>query len=71
MECVCMGRNNVRRAVQMDPTSSCYASAITEQLKKCWELLAQTFHQFETLCNNCQQNDMQQHATECAKGRNM
>ena len=33
------GPNNVERAVQMDPTSLRYASAITEQ-KKCWELFS-------------------------------
>ena len=48
------GPNNVGRAVQMDPTLLCYASAITEQ-KKCWELLAETFDWFQTLRNNTQQ----------------
>ena len=53
---MCMhGTNNVARAVQMDPTLLYYASAITEQ-KKCWELLAQKFDQFQTLRNNMQQN---------------
>ena len=46
--------NNVGRAVQMDPTLLCYASAITEQ-KKCWELLAEKFDWFQTLRNNTQQ----------------
>ena len=48
------GPNNVGRAVQTDPTLLRYASAITEQ-KKCWELLAETFDQFQTLRNNMQQ----------------
>ena len=42
-----------------------YASAITEQ-KKCWELLAEKFDRFQTLRNN-----IQQHATGYANGRNM
>ena len=50
------GPNNVGRAVQTDPTSLRYASAITEQ-KKCWELLAENFDRF--------------HATGCANGRNV
>ena len=41
------GPNNVRRAVQTDPTLLCYASTITEQ-KKCWELFAQKFNSFQT-----------------------
>ena len=45
------GPNNVGRAVQTDPTSLRYASAITEQ-KKCWELLAEKFDRFQTLRNN-------------------
>ena len=53
------GLNNVERAVQMDPTLLRYASAITEQ-KKCWELLAEKFDRFQTLCNNTQQ-----HPTTC------
>ena len=57
------GPNNVGRAVQTDPTSLHYASAIKEQ-NKCWELLVQTFNRFQTLHNNSQQ-----HATECANGR--
>ena len=48
------GPNNVGRAVQTDPTLLRYASAITEQ-KKCWELLAEKFDQFQTLRNNTQQ----------------
>ena len=42
-----------------------YASAIREQ-KKCWELLAEKFDRFQTLRNN-----IQQHATGYANGRNM
>ena len=53
------GPNNVRRAVQTDPTLLRYASAITEQ-KKCWELLAEKFDRFQTLRNNTQQ-----HPTTC------
>ena len=41
------------------PTLLRYASVITEQ-KKCWDLLAQTFDRFQTLCN-----DSQQHVTTC------
>ena len=59
------GPNNVGRTVQTDPTLLRYASAITEQ-KKCWELLAEKFDRFQTLRNN-----IQQHATGCANGRNM
>ena len=59
------GPNNVGRAVRTDPTLLRYASAITEQ-KKCWELLAEKFDRFQTLRNN-----IQQHATGCANGRNM
>ena len=53
------GPNNVRRAVQTDPTLLRYASAITEQ-KKCWELLAEKFDRFQTL-----RNITQQHPTTC------
>ena len=53
------GPNNVGRAVQTDPTLLRYASAITKQ-KKCWELLAEKFDQFQTLRNNTQQ-----HPTTC------
>ena len=42
---------NVKRAVQTDPTLLRYASVITEQ-KKCWESLAQKFYRFQTLHNN-------------------
>ena len=56
---------NVGRTVQTDPTLLRYASAITEQ-KKCWELSAEKFDWFQTLRNN-----IQQHATGCANGRNM
>ena len=57
--------NNVGRAVQTDATLLRYASAITEQ-NKCWELLAEKFDRFQILRNN-----IQQHATGCANGRNM
>ena len=59
------GSDSVERTVQTDPTLLRYASAITEQ-KKCWEMLAQTFDQFQTLRNNSQQ-----HATGCVNERNM
>ena len=59
------GPNNVGRAVQTDLTLLRSASAIAEQ-KKCWELLAEKFDRFQTLRNN-----IQQHATGCANGRNM
>ena len=55
------GPNNVGRAVEIDPTLLRYTLAITEQ-KKCWELLAEKFDQFQTLRNNMQQ---------CGKRRNM
>ena len=65
----------VGSGVQTDPTtpnkletcgaSLLYASAITKQ-KKCWELLAEKFDRFQTLCNN-----IQQYATGCANGRNI
>ena len=48
------GPNNVARAVQTDPTLL-HTLAITEQ-KKCWELLAEKFDQFQTLRNNIQQS---------------
>ena len=53
------GPNNVRRAVQTDPTLLRYASAITEQ-KKCWELLAEKFDRFQTLRRVCKRT---QHVT--------
>ena len=59
------GPNKVGRAVQKDSTLLRHASAMTEQ-KKCWELLAEMFDRFQTLGNN-----IQQHATGCANGRNM
>ena len=59
------GLNNNGRAVQTDPTLLRYASVITKQ-KKCWELLAEKFDWFQTL-----RNDIQQHATGYANGRNM
>ena len=58
------GPNNVGRTVQTYPTLLRYASAITEQ-KKCWEL-AEKFDRYQTLRNN-----IQQHVTGCANGRNM
>ena len=48
------GPNNVGRVVQTDPTLLRYASVITEQQKKCWELFPQKFDQFQTSCNNMQ-----------------
>ena len=57
--------NNVGIAVQTDPTLLRYASAITGQ-KKWWGLLAEKFDRFQTMSNN-----IQQHATGCANGRNM
>ena len=48
------GPNNVGRAVQTDPTLLRYSLAIKEQ-KKYWELLAEKFDWFQTLCNNMQQ----------------
>ena len=53
------GPNNFGRAEQTDPTLLCHALVIMEQ-KKCWELLAQKFDQFQTLRNNSQP-----HATTC------
>ena len=50
------GPNNVGRAVQTDPTLLRHILAITEQ-KKCWELLAEKFDQFQTLRNNMQQSE--------------
>ena len=44
------GPNNVGRVLS-------YASVITEQ-KKCWELLAQKFDQFQTSRNNMQHPTM-------------
>ena len=57
--------NNVGRAVQTNLTLLRYTWAITGQ-KKCWELLAEKFDRYQTLRNN-----IQQHATGCANGRNM
>ena len=62
------GPNNVERVVQTDPTLLRYDSAVTEQ-KKCWELLAEEFDRFQTLPTT--RNNIQQHATGCANGRNM
>ena len=61
------GLNNVGRAVQTDPTFLRYASAITEQ-KKCWEW-PKSLTGFK-LCATTH-NNIQQHATGCANGRNM
>ena len=58
------GPNSVGRAVQTDPILLRNASSITEQ-KKCWKSLAEKFDWFQTLRNN-----IQQHATGCANGRN-
>ena len=62
---MCAGPDNVGRAVQTDLTLLRYASAITEQ-KKCWKFLAEKFDRFQSLRNN-----IQQHATGCANGRNI
>ena len=43
--------NNVGRALKTVPTLLFYFAVIMEQ-KKCWELLAQKFDQFQTLRNN-------------------
>ena len=59
------GPNNVGRAAQTDPTLLRYALAITEQ-KRCFELLAEKFGQFQTSRNNSQQ-----HSTGCANGRDL
>ena len=53
------GSNNVRRAVQTDPTLLRYASSITGQ-KECWKLLALKFDWSQTARNNSQQ-----HLTTC------
>jgi len=54
------GPNNVGGAeggaVQTDSTLLHYGSAITEQ-KKCWQLPAQKFDQFQTLRSNSQQHE--------------
>ena len=47
--------NNVGRTLKTVPTLLFYFAVITEQ-KKCWELLAQKFDQFQTLRNNSQQH---------------
>ena len=59
------GPNNVGRAVQRDSTLLLYVTPFREQ-KKSWELLPQTFDQFQTSCNNTQQ-----HATRCGNGCKM
>ena len=48
------GPNNVGRVVEMDPTLLRFALVIMEQ-KKCWESLAETLDQLQTLRNNMQQ----------------
>ena len=53
------GPNNVGRPVQTEQTLLRYTSAIAEQ-KKCWELLAQNFDQFQILGSNSYQ-----HSTTC------
>ena len=55
------GSNHVVRPVQTEKTLLRYTSAIAEQ-KKCWELLAQNFDQFQILGNNSVSalNNMQQ-----------
>ena len=57
------GPKIVGRAEQTDPTLLRYASASTEQK------LAQKFNRFQTLPTT--RNNIQQHATGCANGRNM
>ena len=62
------GPNHVGRPVQTEQTLLRYTSAIAEQ-KKCWELLAQNFDQFQILGSNSYQ-----HSTTCNRvcnGRNM
>ena len=54
--------NNVGRALKTVPTLLFCFAVITEQ-KKYWELLAQTFDQFQTLRNNSQH-----HSTTCNRG---
>ena len=46
-----LGPNHVERPVQTEQTLLRHTSAIAEQ-KKCWELLAQNFDQFQILGNN-------------------
>ena len=56
------GPNRVGRPVQTEKTLLRYTSAIADQ-KKCWELLAQNFDQFQILGNNSSVsalNNMQQ-----------
>ena len=55
------GPNNVGRAVQTGPTLLRYASAMSEQ-KRCFELLAHKFDQFQTL-----RNSSQEHSTTCIR----
>ena len=62
------GPNNVARAVQTDPTSLRYASAIIEQ-KNVWSCWLKSLNGFK-LCAT-KRNNIQQHATGCANGRNM
>ena len=51
--------NNVGRALKTVLTLLFYFAVITKQ-KKCWELLAEKFDQFQNLRNNSQQ-----HSTTC------
>ena len=62
------GPNNVGRAVQTDPTLLRYASAITEQrnVESCWLKSLTGFELCATTRNN-----IQQHETGCANGRNL
>jgi len=62
------GPDNVRRAVQTDPTLLRYTSATTEQ-KKCWELLAEGLTGFKVCATT--PNNTQQQVTRCANGRDM
>ena len=61
------GPNNVRRAVQTDPTLLRYASVITEQKRclSCWLINLISFKLCATALNNTQQ-----HATGCANAPN-
>ena len=62
------GPNNVGRAVQTDPTLLRYASAITEQrnVESCWLKSLTGFELCATTRNN-----ILQHETGCANGRNL
>ena len=58
------GPNHVGRPVQTEQTLLVYTSTIAEQ-KKCWELLAQNFDEFQILGNNSSILALK-HATGCA-----